>query len=229
MRDEDFEMFCKLMNLSAQVTIGETKTDEELGFYFELLSDLNYSDVAKAIRTHMNTCSFFPKPADIRNIISPPASKELKNVKGEVEFNKVLRLVQKYGRYSSMEFDDPKLTYAIQSAGGWIALCESTEYTLPAIKRSFIAAYQEAATMNYFPAEKKLPGLSDHVVRIGIDGERTDFVLPKKNERKALEDKQLKQMTAEQREEYSEKFKKLMSNFSLNKKQEKNFSLEVEE
>jgi hypothetical protein len=81
MVDKDFEGFCKLMNLTAQVTIGENKSNEELGFYFELLSDLNYSDVARAIRTHMNTCSFFPKPADIRNIINPPATKELKQVK----------------------------------------------------------------------------------------------------------------------------------------------------
>lgn len=171
----EFKRFFQAI-VSGSISTGDKMTADRIKAIYHLVHEFPIEKLIEAIKNHYLTSEFPIKPANIVNYIRGSQPVANPALKAEEEFNKVYRLCQKHGRYSAIEFEDKKISYAINVIGGWIALCESTEYTLPGLKRGFIAAYQEAEKMKFISAPLQLPGRcgSQHIVRINMAGETED-------------------------------------------------------
>ena len=97
-------------------------SDSLLSAYHTALAKYPLCDVAAAIETAISTCRFFPRPAELIEIITGGA-RHLEDM-AIVEANKTLAAVKRIGRYTSVCFSDP-ITQAVICGvfGGWVKMC----------------------------------------------------------------------------------------------------------
>jgi len=136
MQNKDFKKFMALLALVAD-TYGQPRLSEDaVKLYFKVLSDYSLDDVSKAIMEHLKLSPYMPKPADIIRIIDGTAEDRANEA-----WYHVLKAIQQYGHYESVQFDNPAIHYAIERMGGWQKLCQLTEEELPFRERDFIKHY----------------------------------------------------------------------------------------
>lgn len=230
MQEQDYKMFYDTMIIGGSLA-GEKIDNLKIRAIFDFIKNLPFTieQVAEAINNHYYTSEFPIKPANIVNYIKEKYSQKTVKTNSAAIFKQIIKKIQA-NSYDNLNFQCPKVHYAIQQIGGLYRLCNSQISEHVWIEKEFAKAYEEAVIRDvswdnvpkFLPSP--YPGAANTAENIFLSLEDKPKI-----ERKALEDNQLKEMTSEQREEYAEKFKKLMNNFSVNKKQEKNFSLEVEE
>jgi hypothetical protein len=119
----DVGFFCgKLVTLAALFKDRLTEDVQEL--YFKLLSDLPLDAVIAALDAAGRTCTFMPKPAEIRALVQAPGGDpELAVESAWVEFK---RLAKDVGGYRTPTFTDHALADAIVDVfGSWTRACFS--------------------------------------------------------------------------------------------------------
>lgn len=230
MQEQDYKTFFEAMIIGGTLS-GEKINNNKIRVMFDFLKSAHFTieQVVEAVNNHYMTSEFPIKPANIVNYIKEKYSQTSVKTNSAAIFKQVIKKFQA-NSYDNLNLGCPKIHYAIQQIGGLSRLAHSLESELIWIEKEFARAYEEAVVRNiswenvpkFIPSP--YPGAQHTAENIVLSLEEKPKI-----ERKALEDKQLKEMSPEQREEYSEKFNKLMNNFSLSKKQEKNFTLEVEE
>lgn len=228
-KTEDFKNFSKAILAGAFATSEKIDAEKIKAIYKLLYGKFPIEKIIEAVENHYMTCEFPIKPAHIVNYIKGKNPVANSKVNISMIFKQTIKRIQA-NSYDNLNLGCPKVHYAIQQIGGLYRLCNSQISEHVWIEKEFAKAYEEAVIRDvswdnvpkFLPSP--YPGAVNTAENIFLSLEDKPKI-----ERKALEDHQLKQMTPEQREEYAEKFKKLMNNFSVNKKQEKNFSLEVEE
>lgn len=94
-----------------------------LGIYVNALSGYAIGDVAKAISHAATSCTFFPKPSELIELLGGGALRA--DEIGLIEAGKVLRAIKQVGSYRSVKFDDPVTTAVISTHfGGWVKMCQ---------------------------------------------------------------------------------------------------------
>lgn len=113
--------------------------------WFEKLRDLDVRDLKRAIHHFLDSSEsgFYPAVAQLRRLAGAdlkalPESKD----RAIVAWESVLRAIRLHGGYQTIEFDDPAITAAIRSCGGWVFLCDlETEELNKFRKPEFVKAY----------------------------------------------------------------------------------------
>ncbi|GFM38299.1 DUF6475 domain-containing protein [Desulfovibrio psychrotolerans] len=91
--------------------------------YHRALSDFSIEQVERAVDMAVVSLRFFPKPVELREIITGPA--EALEDRAEVEAAKVIEAVKSVGSWRSVVFDDPITNAVVQTGfGGWVKLCQ---------------------------------------------------------------------------------------------------------
>ena len=136
MKKDDLKEFVTMLAVIAD-TYGQPRPSKEaVRLYFKVLSEYSLEDVSKAMMEHLKTSSFMPKPADIIRILEGTAEDRASEA-----WYHVLKAMQQYGHYESVQFDNPAIHYAIERMGGWQKLCQMTEEELPYRERDFVKHY----------------------------------------------------------------------------------------
>lgn len=136
MQNKDFKKFMALLALVADTYSQPRLSEDAVKLYFKVLSDYSLDEVSQAIMEHIKQSPYMPKPADIIRIIEGTAEDRASEA-----WYYVLKAIQQYGYYESVQFDNPAIHYAIERMGGWQKLCQLTEEELPFRERDFIKHY----------------------------------------------------------------------------------------
>lgn len=136
MQNKDFKKFMALLALVADTYSQPRLSEDAVKLYFKVLSDYSLDEVSQAIMEHIKQSPYMPKPADIIRIIEGTAEDRASEA-----WYHVLKAMQQYGHYESVQFDNPAIHYAIERMGGWQKLCQLTEEELPFRERDFIKHY----------------------------------------------------------------------------------------
>ena len=127
-----------LLKLRA-VWSSEEITPDKIDMYHWLLSDVPFEAVMLAVRAHMGTSAFFPKPAELLALLS---AKEVTALSPGEAWEIVQRQINRHGwdGYDRVTFDDPAIAEAVRAVG-WKRLClEETKYVLTEFNRALVAA-----------------------------------------------------------------------------------------
>lgn len=185
---------------SLALTLGEQVTKERLQAYFDILADggRQPEDILAAIRQAVKVCKFFPKPAELIELMTggkgggkDPA----------VAWQEVLKAMEDIGPYGNVEFSDGAIGAAIIGLGGWPSLCELSyeELTLQRIPARFAALYAEAVRHGRHRTPGALAGIIDRdnaargyelessTVRARAMGEIMNMARPKRPAMAAIE------------------------------------------
>jgi hypothetical protein len=111
-----YEQFVKYM-----ISLGEIFSKEITGtllqFYWMVLKDFCEEEIKSAFNRATLTLKFFPKPAELLEIIQGN-----QNDKAMIAWEKVFNAIGRIGPYQSVVFDDPVIHSTIELMGGWIEL-----------------------------------------------------------------------------------------------------------
>lgn len=122
MTPDDLPMFSARL-----VTIGElfdaVLSESKQWLYFDALRDLPLDAVLAALGQTTRTCTFMPKPAEIRQLLAPGGDPELAVEAAWLQYK---HLAARHGGYASVTFDDPALADTLLAMfGSWEAACWS--------------------------------------------------------------------------------------------------------
>lgn len=142
MQNKDFKKFMALLALIADTYSQSRLSEDAVKLYFKVLSDYSLDEVSQAMMEHLKRSPYMPKPADIIRILEGTAEDRASEA-----WYCVLKAIQQYGYYESVQFDNPAIHYAIERMGGWQKLCQLTEEELPFRERDFIKHYVRGERM----------------------------------------------------------------------------------
>ena len=161
--DEEKRVFAEIFGLAAEIYGQPKPTRGALKILYEILGEYSMEDVRSAMEDHLRSSPFPPKPADI-----------VKRIDGSAEeralwaFQCVARAMEQLGYVRSVKWSDPRIHYAVDRMGGWMALCERcTAEKLPFIEKDFVRHYSYAERRH---VSWEYPGLP-HAFRGFIDAE----------------------------------------------------------
>lgn len=124
MTRDDSAAFAALM-LGLGEVYGEPVSDVRMEIYFAALADLDIETVRAAATAHVRLSKFFPRPAELREVIDGSADD-----RAELAWAAVLNLVRRYG-YTGTDGkgkppafpDEVTRRAALDMYGSWRALC----------------------------------------------------------------------------------------------------------
>jgi len=91
--------------------------------YWSILSPFSDAQCKAAFDAAIARCRFFPKPAELLELISGPETD-----KAMLAWLRVDKAVRTIGNYESIDFaDDRAINSTIEAMGGWVALCNTSE------------------------------------------------------------------------------------------------------
>src|SRR5262245_36801481 len=99
-------------------TFGETLTPPRIEGYARALADLGIEEIAEAISLAARSCRFFPKPAELRELIEGTPS----DIAAEA-WAALLNAYHKAGFWTSVLFQDGAIATAVEECFGTWALC----------------------------------------------------------------------------------------------------------
>lgn len=162
MNSLDFaEAFAKYLTTLALMLDYEI-SDAKIEAYFEFFSGKGYApaDILSSIERAAETCKFFPKPAELIELMTggkgggkDPA----------VAWQEVVKAMEDIGPYGNVEFSDGAIGAAVVGLGGWPSLCGLSydELTLQRIPARFAALYAEAVRHGRHLASGTVTGIID--------------------------------------------------------------------
>lgn len=112
-------------------------TDPKAEIYWEILKEYADEEIKKAIISALKTCKFFPKPAEIIELIEGD-----KTDKSLLAWVKVKNAIERIGSYQSVIFDDPIIHVVIDILGGWQKICLTLIDDMKWVQKDFERLYQ---------------------------------------------------------------------------------------
>lgn len=136
MEKADDQKFAGLMAMLS-TALGKENTELKVEVYYGALKDFSIKDVEQAVYLAIKTLKFFPKIAELRELIEgDPESRALMAWRIAVD---------ERDYYHSIEFDDPIIHYCIvELFGDWMSFCEKTLDELKWEEKRFLNLYQLA-------------------------------------------------------------------------------------
>ncbi len=141
-KEQDWTRFCKLLELAGEVQAGSKRSEAAAALMFEMLKQYTFEQVNDAIMFHIKTNSFFPAPKDIISAIEGSADD-----RARLAWVNVNRARERFGTWDTVQFDDPRIHYAIKQLGGWIQISETPDEDWRFMEKQFITLYQQAERM----------------------------------------------------------------------------------
>lgn len=123
MTEDDRPAFAEAMHLLGEM-YNEHISELRAEGYFDALRDLSLVDVNLAVRLSLRSCRFFPKPVELRELLTgtPDAN-------ADAAWGELIREVRRVGYLGTPTFSDERTLRAIgETWGSWSHLCQ----TLPA-------------------------------------------------------------------------------------------------
>ncbi len=119
----DVVAFAEAMHVLGQ-TFSEPVSDVRVEAYFDALMDMPIEAVTGAVRLALRTCKFFPRPVELRELITGDAT-----ANADAAWGELVQQIQRVGYMGLPTFTDERTERAIKETwGSWRRLCE----TLPA-------------------------------------------------------------------------------------------------
>ena len=139
MQRTDMVAFGRELLVTAEV-FAETLSEARTLGYFEALSDLPVDTVLEGLRQARQRCRFFPKPAEVRDLILGSVEDRAREA-----WRRVLGALEHVGTYETVDFGDPVTHGVIEALGGWHQAwtwdrAEGPE--LLALERDFVSLYR---------------------------------------------------------------------------------------
>lgn len=123
MGPSDARSFAEAMGVLGE-TFNEPVSELRIESYFDALKDLDAAEVLTAMRQSVRWSRFFPKPAELREIIEGDTQSRADGAWGDV-----LKAIRSVGYMRFPAFEDERIMPAIRDVwGSWERLCT----TLPA-------------------------------------------------------------------------------------------------
>lgn len=139
MNKGNWDDFCDLCHMVSEITNTAKKSDNAVTFMFGILGKYDFEAIKNAFMAHIKTARFFPTPAEIIQQIDGTPDE-----RSRAAWWKLLNAAKNYGGYSTVQFDDPKIHFAIQKIGGWQELCATYEDELKWKEKEFYKHYTDA-------------------------------------------------------------------------------------
>ena len=127
------------------VVLDKDLTPAALTLYARLLAPFAAEDVLRAIDRAAADGKFFPKPAELLDVLTGRADE--READPVLAWRVVLDALERVGGYDDARFEDGAIAAAVEGLGGWTSLAEMTgdELTLQRIPHQFAILYREAA------------------------------------------------------------------------------------
>lgn len=164
MTDSDRLKFAAYLAGMAEVLNAEL-SEIKITLYFEALKDLDLEDINRACSYLIQTSKFFPKPAEIREVIHGNAED-----RAMIALQQVKQAIAEYGTYKSVSFGDKKIHAVVKALGGWVALGEKTYDEWVWIEKDFLKIYR-AFLGRDVECPDHLVGLTEHANAVKGIGE----------------------------------------------------------
>ena len=113
MQRTDMVAFGRELLVTAEV-FAETLSEARTLGYFEALSDLPVDTVLEGLRQARRRCRFFPKPAEVRDLILGSVEDRAREA-----WRRVLAALEHVGTYETVDFGDSVTHGVIEALGGW--------------------------------------------------------------------------------------------------------------
>lgn len=111
----------------------------ELNYWYMELKDLQYDVLSKAVRRHIQTNTFVPTIAGLRNLYGELLSDD--STTADEAYNILINAIRDYG-YNNWEPArarfSPRIKRTIDHMGGWISVCS---LPIDKLEKSFINTY----------------------------------------------------------------------------------------
>lgn len=124
-------------------TFNEPVSEVRAEAYFSALSDLPMASVAHATRAALRSCRFFPKPAELRELIEGDPE-----TRADAAWGYLLEGIRQVGYMRFPVFEDPRIMIAVRDVWGtWERLCSTLPAEGPELVgwiKQFKSAYQSA-------------------------------------------------------------------------------------
>ena len=104
--------------------------------YWQCLRAYSMDDLQAAMARHIQTSKFFPKPAELIQLIEGTAGTQ-----AVTAWAAVMGAIRQVGSWGLPEFEDPAIDLAIRSLGGWKQLCLMRESEVGFVQKRFEDAY----------------------------------------------------------------------------------------
>lgn len=157
MTDTDRPAFADLMT-ALSLTFDAEVSDAKSEIYFRALADLAWEDIRHAGERAIQTCTFFPKPAELRALIVGHPEDIAERAWEQLGF-----AASQIGSYDSICIESPHTARALEvTFGSWIEFCSiALEPPMWAAKRKeFLAAYR-VAVLDKAATSRTFVGLHD--------------------------------------------------------------------
>lgn len=174
MTENDMTQFSEMM-LGISEVYSKELSKFGLDIWWNDLKDYPIQSVLMAFTAHRKDPKqgqFFPKPADIvRHIDGLP------DEKATAAWSKVYLAMKQHGAWRSVCFDDADIHSAIETMGGWPALCRIDNDTLPFKQKEFEKLYLSAKKNEVKTEATYLIGVIDaHNQSVGGQLEKPAFI-----------------------------------------------------
>jgi len=148
------QKFQMLMNVMCEVYHRDI-SDALLDIYWRVLAPYSDKQVEEACNTAVRTCKFFPKPAELIELMQGSLQE-----RALIQADKVLDAVRRVGYYDTPSFDDP-ITAAV--VGNWKHLCktlapEKEDFYRKSFVERYIAYSREGGRVAALPAPDTVAG-----------------------------------------------------------------------
>lgn len=105
--------------------------------YHTVLAGYPDGQVREAVNRAVRTLRFFPKPAEILEILEgTPDDRSM------LAWQALENAIRRIGSWESVRFEDGALSAAVEALGGWTKVCEWTEAEMPFRRQEFERLYR---------------------------------------------------------------------------------------
>lgn len=152
--------FTKFMLLASE--LYDRKLSKSLTeLYWLALEPYSDDECIMAFQTILKTSKFFPKVADLLEVLEGPQNSE-----ATIAWIDVLDAVKKIGPWESVQFADPVIHSVLEVMGGWVAICDMASAEVKWKQKEFEQFYSLLRQRNQH--REYLPGI--HEITNGHNG-----------------------------------------------------------
>jgi hypothetical protein len=140
MKQQDYFKFVEMMNAVREMHDKQPLGDAAISIYWRTLTEYSYDEVQMAVFQQIRDTEsgkFFPKPADIRQILEGN-----NHAKAIAAWAKLESAFGSCGAYRVPVFDDVLIHYTIDENGGWLSYCHCDEKEYPFKRDAFMKGYK---------------------------------------------------------------------------------------
>jgi len=132
----EHKTFAKCMAALAEIFDRKMST-KLLDIYWGIFREYSDEEFQTAVFEAAKTLRFFPKPADLLEILDGSQDDQI-----ELAWESLETAIRQIGAWDSVAFEDEALSAAVETLGGWTKVCGWTEAEMPFRRKEFERVYR---------------------------------------------------------------------------------------